>query len=1059
MCLPRRAATRILRVTMTASLLLLLACTNGAVEPAGPGESGEPELDTSADTSDTSADTSGDTSGVSWPVVWISEAMSDNADTLEDGDGDSPDWIELYNPGPAPVDLSGWTLTDDEATWAFPTLTLPGGGFTVVYASGKGADAPEGELHTPFRLDAGGETLTLAHPDATTAVTVVLPALPPDVSWGLDEPVTSVVAVGDGSGATLAEAEMAGWTGPGFDDAGWSGVVLGVGFDGAATTEVIENAAIDRPTTQSTDGYGRTGIQAVDGELSTFSHSGDPDLFPWWAVDLEADYAIASIRLYNRTDCCAERLYNIDVTVLDAAGAEVWREPTINPVAEGTSPTTPGATLSLTLDPPVLGRSVRVDKTAVNGAGSTEWLSLAEVVVTGRLASPYESALTTDLGAVHGGAIYVRAPFDLAAPPTRATLAMAYDDGFAAWVNGEAAASANLGSADTGEGMVAHDGAEAEAFPLDPRAFVAGGNVLAIEGRNVTAADDDLLVRPTLTLDWISVGAPAFFATATPGEPNGVGIEGLVAAPTADPPRGFYDAPFAATVTTTTPGATLVYTLDGSVPTLEHGVVVLPADAATAPTVALDVPTTAILRAAAFRESWAPSDVVTHSYLFLDDVIEQPAAPAGLPAVWDGVTEVAVSADYEMDPEIVATDRAELLEGLRAIPTLSVVMDPEDLFGADGLYINSAERGAAWERAASVEWIETDGATGFAETCGVRVHGYGWRYHTSTKKHSLRLEFRSEYGASRLEYPVFADSPIDEFDSIVLRAGGSKTWLDFRDPAQAQYLHDSFARDTARDMGKADGHATYVHLYLNGLYWGLYNPVERPEADFGAAYFGGDSSEYDAINRRTSTNEAIDGTLDAYNALLALADEDLSASYADVEAMLGIDDLIDYMLINQYTANRDGPCCAESNNMRGLRRRVDGEPFRFFVWDMEYSLWAATDAINVDIDVSGSISHVYTRLRQNADFRARYAERARMHLTGSGALTPAATSARYAARAEEIYGPLLGESARWGDTYRTAPYRREVEWQAEYDRLQAEFFPFRTDELIAQLTAAGLYVP
>lgn len=992
-----------------------------------------------------------------WPIVRLSEVMSDNDDTLEDGDGESPDWIELHNPGPAPVDLAGWTLGDDEATWAFPSHTLPGGAFVIVFASGKGADGPAGELHTPFRLDADGETLTLGHPDGSVAEVVEVPALPTDVSWGLEQPLTTRVVVGDGSAATLAEVETTGWAGPGFDDAAWPDVVLGVGFDGGATSEVVENAALDRTTTQSSDGYGYTGVQAVDGETSTFSHTGDADLAPWWAVDLGADYAITSIQLHNREGCCPERLYNIDVSVLDAAGGVLWRGETLNPVSEGSSPRDPGGTLVVEVDPAVIGRSVRVAKTAVNGAGSSEWLSLAEVVVGGRLASPYEDALATDLGAVPGGVVYVRAPFDLDLPPTRATLLMAYDDGFAAWVNGEAAASGNL--TDTGEAARAHDGAVAEAFALDPRAFVAGANVLAIEGHNVTADDDDLLIRPTLTLEWFETGAPAYFAPATPGGPNGIGIAGLVATPTADPPRGFFDAPIATTVTTTTPGATLVYTLDGSVPTLENGVLVRPADAATAPTVSLELPTTAILRAAAFRDAWAPSAVVTHTYLFLDDVIAQPAAPAGLPAVWDGVSEAPVSADYEMDPEIVATDRAELLEGLRAIPTLSLVMDPEDLFGADGLYVNSAERGEAWERAASVEWIEPDGATGFAEACGVRVHGYGWRYHSATKKHSLRLEFRSEYGASALEYPVFADAPIDRFDSLVLRAGGSKTWLDFRDPAQAQYLHDSFARDSARDMEKADGHATYVHLYLNGLYWGLYNPVERPEADFGAAYFGGDADEYDAVNRRTTMNEAIDGTLDAYNTLLALADEDLSTSYAAVEAMLGIDDLVDYMLLHQYTANRDGPCCAESNNMRGLRRRLDGEPFRFFVWDMEYSLWDARDAINVDIDVSGSISHVYTRLRQNADFRARYAARARLHLTDGGALTPAAASARYAARAEEIYGPLLAESARWGDTYRAAPYRREVEWQAEYDRLQDEFFPARTDALIAQLTAAGLYEP
>ena len=76
-----------------------------------------------------------------------------------------------------------------------------------------------------------------------------------------------------------------------------------------------------------------------------------------------------------------------------------------------------------------------------------------------------------------------------------------------------------------------------------------------------------------------------------------------------------------------------------------------------------------------------------------------------------------------------------------------------------------------------------------------------------------------------------------------------------------------------------------------------------------------------------------------------------------------------------------------------------------------------------------------------------------------GALSPALAAARYAARADEIHGALLGESARWGDTFRAVPYSRDVEWQAEYDRLMTDYFPRRTDLLIEQLRAAGLYSP
>ena len=39
-----------------------------------------------------------------------------------------------------------------------------------------------------------------------------------------------------------------------------------------------------------------------------------------------------------------------------------------------------------------------------------------------------------------------------------------------------------------------------------------------------------------------------------------------------------------------------------------------------------------------------------------------------------------------------------------------------------------------------------------------------------------------------------------------------------------------------------------LHLYINGVYWGLYNPVERPDASFSETNFGGDKENWDAIN-------------------------------------------------------------------------------------------------------------------------------------------------------------------------------------------------------------------
>lgn len=95
-----------------------------------------------------------------WGELVISEFMEKNRAALQDGDGDMSDWIELYNPGAEPVALAGWSIADSEsgAGWGFPDISLGGGEYLLVFASGK--DSRGGELHTDFAIS-GDEGLYL----------------------------------------------------------------------------------------------------------------------------------------------------------------------------------------------------------------------------------------------------------------------------------------------------------------------------------------------------------------------------------------------------------------------------------------------------------------------------------------------------------------------------------------------------------------------------------------------------------------------------------------------------------------------------------------------------------------------------------------------------------------------------------------------------------------------------------------------------------------------------------------------------------------------------------
>ena len=178
-----------------------------------------------------------DTSPTPTPSPLITEVMASNDLTLTDEDGDSPDWIELHNPTPAPIDLDGWHLTDDPqdlGAWTFPPRTLEPGAYLLVMASGKDRAPLQGELHTGFKLSATGEWLALVRPDGTIAHSLDIPPQLTDVSWGLptQQSVTPLVAAFSPCLMRAGDGPVdPAWLVPGADEAPFSPCTTGVGWD------------------------------------------------------------------------------------------------------------------------------------------------------------------------------------------------------------------------------------------------------------------------------------------------------------------------------------------------------------------------------------------------------------------------------------------------------------------------------------------------------------------------------------------------------------------------------------------------------------------------------------------------------------------------------------------------------------------------------------------------------------------------------------------------------------------------------------------------------------
>ena len=97
------------------------------------------------------------------------------------------------------------------------------------------------------------------------------------------------------------------------------------GTPAAATPTSWVSVAKGKTAKQSSDGVGEAGVasKAVDGNTSghwtanntnSFTHTNEENN-PWWEVDLGSFYDISEIRIWNRTDCCQERLQDFHIMV------------------------------------------------------------------------------------------------------------------------------------------------------------------------------------------------------------------------------------------------------------------------------------------------------------------------------------------------------------------------------------------------------------------------------------------------------------------------------------------------------------------------------------------------------------------------------------------------------------------------------------------------------------------------------------------------------------------------------------------------------------------------
>lgn len=619
----------------------------------------------------------------------------------------------------------------------------------------------------------------------------------------------------------------------------------------------------------------------------------------------------------------------------------------------------------------------------------------------------YHEWIRTDVGFDMAGfatSAHVRFPFEANALEDLVGLRLhlRFDDGFIAFLNGERVAAA---AAPAPASLFTDSRATSDRVPSDAieeltvdlshhrDILVAGTNVLAIQGLDVSPTSGDFLIHPRLELvHAVERRGYGLMDRATPGEPNGQSFAGRVRPVIFGESTRYPEKPFLLSLRAETLDATIYYTFDGSEPTKTNGILYEEP---------IEVDETLAVRARALREDLLPSDVMTRTFVFVDELASQNL----------------------LNQSIVGPDRDEVVAGLRdSLPMLAVAVDPEEMFGDGG--IDTIPEQSREIRVSLEYFSRTEPEKTFQVDAGLSIHGGNARSHP---KKPFRLFFRREYGAGRLDFPLFEDSPVTRFDQLILRAGGHDSWSispDFDSsnldlPVHATYVRDQFLRRTEQDMGALSPRGRHVHLIINGFYWGIYDLHERPDANFFRDHLGGKEGDWDVLHHSDRLEDewaVIDGSDASWKAMheileMGVAD---SGAYQALRSDLDIDGLIDSLLVRMWSGDYDwaGPVFwageevqfFRNKNWYAGRRRGGEEPgqYRFFVWDAEMSMGShllfnlfgqgvgqrVTDFDLTAVNDPGTPAGIHGALRFFPEYRRRFGDRAyRLLLRPGGALT------------------------------------------------------------------------
>ena len=929
-------------------------------------------------------------SGMNQPV--ITELMTSNNSALAAGDSGFYDWIEIYNPTDASINLAGYGLTDDISKgtrFLFPTMTLEPGHFAIVYASGLDEAPVEGELHASFRLSSSGETLVLVDSYGNPIQRVDIPPISTDQSYVID----------------MTQLENSVWSAterytPGYanNDEGWAAF---------SETRHVENSPIvisevmvkNRVTLKDEDGVFADWVEIYNRGSETVNIGGyglsnkENRLLRWQfpSIDLEPGaYLLVfcgdknSIDLTQPLHAPFSLNSQEDTVILSNDKAQIL-DRVVTPTMESDqsyarvpnsdeweirSQPTPGYS-----NDDVGYNAFQEANQAVNNTG----IRISEVMNNNVSAYAYADGVYYDYIELEnfGTESVSLAGFGLTDDPGKLGLYTLPDVTLA-----------------PGEKLLINaSGLGDQPSETDAKKKYHTTFGLSAEGETVVLTDPqenivDTCMMPRTPIN-VSYGRSpgsalyAYMTDPTPGAANSQGVPGRAANPVLSLASGNYDEP--QEVTIQVPQDTQVYyTLDGSVPDTSDTLYTGP----------ITISQTAPLRAVAFREGYLDSEVIT-SAIFIGEGRDVP------------IVSVTVEPGDMFDP-------------VTGIHELGPNADPEYPHSGANYLKNT-------EVPIHLDLIESDGTLGISQNAAIRIFG---AYSRRNESKSFALMARGAYGPGTFNYQLFEDRPYTEFHSFIVRNGASE-WNQSK-------IRDVLTSSLAADTTDLDTQAFRpCKLFINGEFWGVYFIQEKVTDHFLASRYNIDEESIDLlVGNGNKASYTVAGSNEDWMAIVEYVKTHgltNAEDYAYIQTKIDVLNYADYVAIETYSNNSD------TGNIKFWRSdQLDGK-WRWILYDTDWGFRSPeSNFVEEYFDPRGHGSGnafdttLSCALLKNEEWRALFLERAGYHYRETF------NTEHVLSRIDEIVVAIEPEMQRdrerWGLSY--TAWQRQIETVRDYARVK-----------------------